>query len=235
MRDEYFTKDTIGVRSRLISRKLETVPDQFVPLFPTTLMKRRLLGMAEHNAALAAITRALEGQRNASVGTSTKGGFQTGEDLLSSEHAQARHPSLLALKHHIGEAVQEYSGLLIRQECALSPNRINFALWGWGVILREGNWQAHHVHPNAHISGVYYIAAPPATLEAGREDGKISFSDPRPRANMSQLVTQKTRHAEAPVPGDMVIFPSWLEHSVAPFQGEGERICIAFNARLEMA
>jgi hypothetical protein len=26
--------------------------------------------------------------------------------------------------------------------------------------------------------------------------------------------------------------PGWLEHSVAPFQGDGVRICIAFNVKL---
>jgi hypothetical protein len=52
---------------------------------------------------------------------------------------------------------------------------------------------------------------------------------------MNQLFTQITRHSETPTPGDVLLFPSWLEHSVAPFHGEGERICIAFNVRLGMA
>ena len=91
------------------------------------------------------------------------------------------------------------------------------------------------MHPNANISGVYYIAAPPVTLADDSEDGKISFFDPRPRANMNALANQFTRRFVAPVPGDLVVFPSWLEHSVAPFEGAGERICIAFNARLELA
>jgi len=212
------------------------MPDEIVSLFPTTLLKRRLAGMAEHNLRLAAIIRELEqSQPNANSGTSTKGGYQTAEDLLTSEHAAAHDPAMMALKRHVGEAVQDYAGLLIRQECARTPQGVNFSLWGWGVILRAGNWQGHHVHAGANISGVYYVAAPPAALAEGGDEGKISFFDPRPRANMAQLLTQKTRHAEAPVPGDMVIFPSWLEHSVAPFQGEGERICIAFNVRLDMA
>jgi uncharacterized protein (TIGR02466 family) len=212
------------------------VPDQIIPLFPTTLMKRRLSDMEAHNLELASIILALEKrQPNATPGTSTKGGFQTKEDLLSSEHAQSLSISLIALKRQIQGAVQAYAGILSRQECALMPESMNFALWGWGVILRAGNWQAHHVHPGANISGVYYVRAPAAALEEGREEGKISFFDPRPRANMAQLFTQKTRHTEAPVPGDMVVFPSWLEHSVAPFDGEGERICIAFNVRLDLA
>jgi predicted 2-oxoglutarate/Fe(II)-dependent dioxygenase YbiX len=29
--------------------------------------------------------------------------------------------------------------------------------------------------------------------------------------------------------GQLVIFPSWVMHDVKPFEGEGERITIAFN------
>lgn len=197
-------------------------------------MVRHLEGMQDTNRALAALIREIEASdKNSSRGTSTKGGFQTADTLLST-HARANEPALVALKRHIAGAVQSYAGLLIAQECSRKPAQVKYESWGWGVILRAGNWQSHHVHPDAHISGVYYIAAPPVVLEEGNEAGKISFFDPRPRANMAQLHAQVTRYWEAPVPGDMVIFPSWLEHSVAPFQGEGERICIAFNAKLNM-
>jgi predicted 2-oxoglutarate/Fe(II)-dependent dioxygenase YbiX len=29
--------------------------------------------------------------------------------------------------------------------------------------------------------------------------------------------------------GELVIFPSWVLHDVKPFEGDGERITIAFN------
>ena len=32
------------------------------------------------------------------------------------------------------------------------------------------------------------------------------------------------------VPGQLVLFPSFLMHDVAPFSGPGERIVVAFNA-----
>jgi len=38
--------------------------------------------------------------------------------------------------------------------------------------------------------------------------------------------------AKAKAAGDMLLFPSWLEHSVSAFQGPAERISIAFNAKL---
>jgi hypothetical protein len=34
----------------------------------------------------------------------------------------------------------------------------------------------------------------------------------------------------APGAGHLLMFPSWLEHRVEKFEGEGERISIAFNA-----
>ena len=51
---------------------------------------------------------------------------------------------------------------------------------------------------------------------------------------MNQLPRQITRRRQAPMPGDMIVFPSWLEHSVSAFHGPGERISIAFNAKLAM-
>ena len=30
-------------------------------------------------------------------------------------------------------------------------------------------------------------------------------------------------------PGQLVLFPSWVMHDVKPFEGEGERITVAFN------
>jgi predicted 2-oxoglutarate/Fe(II)-dependent dioxygenase YbiX len=30
-------------------------------------------------------------------------------------------------------------------------------------------------------------------------------------------------------PGQLVLFPSWVLHDVKPFEGEGERITVAFN------
>lgn len=201
--------------------------DRILPVFPTSIMQRRLEGMEETNRQLVALIAQIEASEpNHNMGTTTEGGFQTKEDLF-----QRDHPAIAALRPLILGAVQDYAGMMIRQEMTRPPAKIDFILWGWAVTYRAGNTQGLHVHPNAHISGVYYVATPPATLEPG-DAGKISFYDPRPRATMNQLPYQATRHRIAPVPGDMYLFPSWLEHSVSAFQGPGERICLAFNAKL---
>lgn len=201
--------------------------DRSLSVFPTTLLQRRLEGMEEVNRQLESLVMEIAAsEANSTTGTTTEGGFQTKEDLF-----QRGNPGIAALKPHIFNAVQDYAGQLIRQEVTQPPQKLDFILWGWAVIYRAGHTQGLHVHPSANISGVYYVSAPKAALEPG-DAGKISFYDPRPRATMAQLPYQATRHRVAPVPGDMYLFPSWLEHSVSAFQGEGTRICIAFNAKL---
>jgi len=183
--------------------------------------------MEETNRQLEALVNQIAaGEPNSTSGTTTEGGFQTKEDLF-----QRDNPGIAALKPHIFSAVQDYANLLIRQELSRPPQKVDFVLWGWAVIYKAGHTQGLHVHPNANVSGVYYVTAPPVALDPG-DAGKISFYDPRPRATMTQLPFQVTRQRIAPVPGDMYLFPSWLEHSVSAFQGEGERLCIAFNAKL---
>ena len=201
--------------------------DRLISVFPTTILQRHLEGMEETNQQLSALVSQIAAtEPNATLGTTTEGGFQTKEDLF-----QRDDPGINALKPRILQAVQEYAGHVLRQELMVAPAKVDFILWGWAVCYKAGHTQGLHVHPGANVSGVYYVSAPPATLQPG-DVGKISFYDPRPRATMIQLPHQVNRHRVAPTPGDMYLFPSWLEHSVSAFQGEGERLCIAFNAKL---
>jgi uncharacterized protein (TIGR02466 family) len=203
------------------------VADRLISAFPTLILQRRLEGMEEANRQLEALVSEIAAtEPNSTTGTTTEGGFQTKEDLF-----QRDNPGIAALKPHIFSAMQEYAGQLVRQELTRPPQKVDFILWGWAVAYKAGHSQGLHVHPNANVSGVYYVTAPPATLEPG-DAGKISFYDPRPRATMAQLPFQANRHRIAPVPGDMYLFPAWLEHSVSPFQGDGTRICVAFNGKL---
>ncbi len=210
--------------------------DQLTSLYPTTLLRRHLPDMDDTNQQLAGMIAELANSGpNMIAGTSNVGGFQTREDLLSENHRFARHAAMVSLKQQLIATIQSYAKLLFEQECMRNPANVDFMLWGWGVSLKAGHSQELHVHPTAHISGVYYVAVPPGAQGETSTAGKIRFYDPRPRANMNQLFTQITRHSEIPKAGDVLVFPSWLEHSVAAFEGDGDRICIAFNVRLNMS
>ena len=53
----------------------------------------------------------------------------------------------------------------------------------------------------------------------------LTFAGPNgPSLGASELIR--------PVAGMMVLFPSWLQHAVRPYQGDAVRISIAFNLGL---
>jgi len=106
----------------------------------------------------------------------------------------------------------------------------------WSIINGPGSFNRAHIHPGSVWSGVYYVAAP-------ENCGDIEFTDPRTENLIKQasFVPNETRPREAwtkvrftPRPGKMILFPSWLYHSVDPnlTEAEGddaERVIISFN------
>jgi uncharacterized protein (TIGR02466 family) len=107
----------------------------------------------------------------------------------------------------------------------------------WFHITRRGGYFGLHNHPMASWSGVYCVDA--GRSDATRRDsGLLSF--PHPCASSAMFIDAATAKMKLPYsygtreyrldPGELVLFPSWLLHQVTPFQGDGERITVAFNA-----
>lgn len=198
--------------------------------FPTTFMRRRHGDVGDLNKRLHDFLLELEKQEaNKVVGTSNLGGFHSNTQLLSS-----KDDAIAELRQMITQAIFAYMVPLVENECAAPPKDAELRLWGWALVMREGDYNHQHMHPDANISGVYYITTPKIMRKSttGQPHGCISFVDPRPRADAMRLPNQHSAHAINPEPGDMVLFPSYYEHSVSPFKGPGVRICIAFNAKL---
>ena len=101
----------------------------------------------------------------------------------------------------------------------------------WAIINKGGAANARHHHGNSDISAAYYVRAP-------QNCGEIVFHDPRPAPVFSHPRANKPNSLNAmvnsiqPVEGGLVLFPSYLEHSVNQNLSEQERIVISFNIRL---
>ena len=96
----------------------------------------------------------------------------------------------------------------------------------WSVRLRSGGKHSNHIHPQGWISSALYIALPPPS-PSGREDaGWFTIGEPDERLGLSIGPSRKIE----PVPGRLVLFPSYLWHGTVPF-AEGERLTIAFDVR----
>ena len=105
----------------------------------------------------------------------------------------------------------------------------------WFHVTRRGGFFALHNHPNASWSGVYCVD--PGKGAGGKDGGILTFVNP---AVMSAMYVDagnaKMRLPHGPQnanlmleAGQLVMFPSWVLHDVKPYEGEGERITIAFN------
>jgi len=107
----------------------------------------------------------------------------------------------------------------------------------WVVSQYENEYNPLHNHTGCEISGVIYLKTPNTkgrrNIESkkGKEDndGDISFV----HSAMGQRnfdILEKGIFTITPQVGQMVLFPSYLLHTVYPFIGKEERRCIAFNA-----
>lgn len=102
----------------------------------------------------------------------------------------------------------------------------------WANVNPPGAAHALHSHPNNFLSGVYYLQVQPGA-------DTINFHDPRPQAAVIRppvtgLTACNTDQVVVPVePGDLLIFPAWLPHSVAPNESSQPRVTISFNAMFE--
>lgn len=110
----------------------------------------------------------------------------------------------------------------------------NVRIESWANALRFGQYNTLHSHPNATWSGVYYLADN-ETIDAHPFSGKFEFTDPRPGASIHYREGSNLygRFLVNPNAGQLLMFPSWLEHMVHPYFGQGERISIAFNIHME--
>ena len=101
----------------------------------------------------------------------------------------------------------------------------------WAIINVGGASNARHHHGNSDLSAAYYVRAP-------KDCGEIVFYDPRPAPVYSHPETKganilnATINSVNPVEGTLVLFPSYLDHSVNANQSSEERIVISFNLKL---
>ncbi len=109
----------------------------------------------------------------------------------------------------------------------------------WANVSTHGASNQSHSHPGAYWSAVYYVDDGYAGSDDRKLAGELVFIDPRMpmvRIGAPDLRYRRsdgsTDHHETwirPEAGRLVLFPSWLSHSVRPYMGAGSRVSIAVN------
>jgi hypothetical protein len=163
-------------------------------------------------------------------GHSTVGGYQSDSKFFENNEI-----SINSLKLLISAELKKYWPILFEALSGqkFSGNPPQFELWGWITTLGTGNFNSPHIHPRSTISGIYYVKTPPEILynEQGNFSGWLAFMDPRSNSQIWPISSHLNYFYVPPVEGSIVLFPSYLQHFVSPFNVEGERTAIAFNLR----
>lgn len=134
--------------------------------------------------------------------------------------------------HKVGEVVKETNGYSNEQ-----MNILRFGCHCWFHITRAGGHFPPHNHANAAWSAIFCVDPGDENVAEDHNSGRVTFFDPRFGANMyldpanrgwSQPINFNSRRFRLR-PADLVIFPSYLLHSIEPYVGERPRITIAAN------
>jgi len=134
------------------------------------------------------------------------------------------------LKKFIENKCREYLDNVIRTTgvndlVGYEPHLIS----AWTIKQSEGDYQALHNH-EAHLSGNIYIDVPYFSTDSKSSDGNIEFRFPVIRNPANLIFTDQWRFK--PQPMKMIVFPSYVAHTVYPWKGEGHRTILAWDVRL---
>jgi uncharacterized protein (TIGR02466 family) len=204
--------------------------------FPSPILGTMLPNPAGLNAALKKLFLAWEQEQNrprTSVPTSVVkvAVYESDFSLFQSEEPviqQLAHFCLNAVGHIIshlnGYSAEDMQALRIYNH-------------SWFHLTRKGGYTAQHNHPMACWSGVYCVDPGDQVIDKPN-NGSLRFLDTRTTASM--YLDSGNSHMASPFgfgdlaynlqAGQLLLFPSYLMHEVAPYYGDHERITVAFNA-----
>ncbi len=185
-----------------------------MPMFPTLVWKNQLK-VEFHDAMDARILAALEGVRRDLPGLGLGQGWQSDQTL----HEREEFRELISCVSDVAKSILRF----------LRIGNDAFEITGcWATVLAKGAIHKAHSHPNNFLSGVYYVRTHPGA-------DTINFHDPRNQAGVIRppvvaLTAENTDQVVVRVTnGTLLVFPSYLEHSVDANMSEAERISISFN------
>ncbi len=180
--------------------------------------------MTDFNAELGGELERLHPKTKAYLEQSLHGGSQTEGYLFGAGHVLVEK-----LRPRIEEALSAYIAGLAPDERHpfLSRRKNSFRFAGaWSSLMREQGFHVNHLHPQGWVSSCYYVTVPEVAKDQDTRQGWIKFGEPE----LDVALNDPIRRAVQPVPGRLVLFPSYMWHGTIPFREPSIRTTIAFDA-----
>ena len=178
--------------------------------------------MADFNEELNAWLGGMHATIREPLEQSLRGGSQTRGHIFGQGHDLAEK-----LRVRIAEAVDRYiAGIKPSPRHPFRGRRAaGFRFTGsWSSRLMDCGYHINHIHPEGWISSCYYVGVPDAAEDETQKQGWIKFGEPSFDVGLTPRRTIK------PVPGRLVLFPSYMWHGTIPFHENAARTTVAFDA-----
>jgi uncharacterized protein (TIGR02466 family) len=187
--------------------------------FPHPIFQYKLDNFENHNKEYSQYIYDLQKEDSKGQKLSNVNGWHSPFFDLSSRETVG-YKFLMKIQPYIADVFKSYGWVFNPQKVKCSGM--------WAIINKKGNFNTEHIHPNSNLSGAYYVSAP-------KNCGKFKVVNPHsisrdkfpPRENPNELNRLVAEHEIED--GDLLIFPSYLPHSVLPNQSDDDRIVISFN------
>ncbi len=213
---------------------------QIIPAFSIPMVDVHMPDCDELNRALRElfVQRAAEGERYSNDEPRVrrnKSLFESRFDLFEWPEDCVQKLREFCLRN-LYRAIQELNGYTLE-----TLQNMHMAVESWFHLTHQGGYFGAHNHPLHSWSGVYCVRHDGD--DPNSDSGKLTFINPNIAGTMyidTASARFKRPYSMAPimlrlVPGQLVLFPSWLLHEVMPYEGESERITVAFNAKFKYA
>jgi len=179
--------------------------------------------MESFNAELGAYLDQLHPKTDAFLEQSLYGGTQTEGMLFGAGHALVEK-----VRAQIEQAITSYIAEFKpdANHPFLARHSKTFGYAGaWSCLMRGQGFHTNHLHPEGWISSCYYVTVPGETENQQTHNGWIKFGEP----SLALPLKNPVRRAVQPVPGRLVLFPSYMWHGTVPLQASSPRTTIAFD------
>lgn len=192
---------------------------QFTRLWPTLVARAQLANHEQHDPGLVALAERLDADTEQITSR-----YQA-LDVLAMDDADVRW-----LRAGIDQVIDRYlRGVGV-------DYGVRWDVRGWANINRQGDYHSPHNHGWSYLSGTYYVRVPQQPPgEGAREPAAISFYDPRGAVNMlaceAEILSQHEFRVR-PSAGTLLLWNSFLNHSVHPNMAQVTRVSISFNVAL---
>ena len=169
--------------------------------------------------------------------------FASSDDLLQ----RIQLPEWQAFVRFLVECLRDTATQANREAWPAEGADLRVAINGlWFQASNRGAFHEVHTHGNCSWSGVYCVQADAPeqrTTHAthGARNGVTRFYGPPfnhlagAHVDLGNAYLQPPQVEVPPVPGQLVLFPSWLAHQALPYDGVLDRVIVSFNASVHAA